>query len=77
MTTSYITKTTITDTHIILESTIGSELVTNVVIRGPNEDLDMRNFLVGHKEKADVLLSTDSTARITARQQITITGTKV
>lgn len=77
MTTSYTTKTTITDTHLILESTIGSELITNVVTRGPNENLDLRNFIVLNKEKADVLLNTDSDQNIIARQQITRTGTKV
>lgn len=72
MNTSYLTETTITDTHIIVKSSIGNQVKTNIVARGPNEDTDLRAASVAHKQLADNTLATDSPERIRARAEATI-----
>lgn len=59
MTTSYTTKTTFTDNHIIIESMIGGEQKIDVIARGENEDIDLQTVSVAHKLFASTTLGTD------------------
>lgn len=72
MTTSYQTDTTITETHIIMKSIIGNMQKTSVIARGSNEDTELRDAAVAHKQLADSTLATDTPARIEQRRQNTL-----
>ena len=70
MTTTYSTKTTILDNFIIIESLIGSQTITAVVARGPNEDMDTKDAALSHKQQADIILSTDQPQALATRLSI-------
>jgi predicted nucleic acid-binding protein len=70
MTTTYSTKTTILDNFIIIESLIGSQTITNIVTRGPNEDMDLKAIAISHKQQADVILTTDQPQALSTRLSI-------
>lgn len=72
MTTQYSTTTKITNNFIIIESIIGSSLITDIVTRGPNEDIAMKAVVLSHKQQADVILSTDQPPMMATRQSIDI-----
>lgn len=64
----YTTKTTIMNDLILVESLMGNEQKISVVNRGPQENRDLAQVIVQHKQQADVILSTSTPQQLLQRQ---------
>lgn len=71
MTITYFIRITYGDKAIIVESMIAGQSVIDSAPRGINEDIALSAFVLRHKNLADTMLHTDSTANIEARRAVT------